>query len=104
MDRQIGTVGAPCQSGCGFITMNANHVKVLFSNDESLMPSFAVFKCAFCETTNSFPVTEDVVDALLDAGAKMMLFLPPGEMLEQHHGPPISEDDLVAFQRALESL
>lgn len=70
-------------------------------NDESR--TFYSFECPVCATHNERPLPDpDFVDALIAAGAVLVLWSVPLEVLEPHTGSALTVDDLIDFALELD--
>jgi hypothetical protein len=59
------------------------------------------FQCPTCRLRVCKPAAPHVVDTLVSAGVRPMIWDLPAELDEVKAGPPITHDDLLAFHFAL---
>jgi hypothetical protein len=60
-----------------------------------------VFCCPDCRDDVTKAAPRRVIDLLVANGVPVMTWDPPAEMLEAHHGPAISYDDVLEFHFAV---
>ncbi len=60
-----------------------------------------VFSCPACNDDVTKAAPRRVIDLLIANGVPMTTWDPPAELLEAHHGAPISCDDLLEFHFAV---
>lgn len=62
-----------------------------------------IFPCAVCGELKYKPADSSVIGILRGAGVLQRPWILPVKMSDRHNGPPINEDDLIAFGLALEA-
>jgi hypothetical protein len=85
---------------CGEVTLPACLVRLVLSN----VPERSVYswRCPRCGEFHEMVATKRALAILRDAGVLAEPWHIPQEALEPHTGPPLDDDDLIAFLRALE--
>ncbi|MDA8196939.1 MAG: hypothetical protein M0019_07025 [Actinomycetota bacterium] len=87
-------IKASCPS-CGDVELTLNDIKVMVcSTDGSASYNF---RCPGCRFRVAKPAEKAVVDILLSSGVTMSFWRLPLELEEEHHGEPISYDELMDF-------
>ena len=92
------TIKATCP-GCGEISLSADDI--LLRIGAATAGSSYGFDCPDCGDFVEKPADERVVRLLLSGGVMPVLEHVPAEALEQHDGPPINHDDILAFHELL---
>ncbi len=91
-------IKASC-STCGDVELTISELRVLVcSTDGTASYNFLCPSCAF---RVSKPADKAVVDILLASGVAMSFWRMPQELEEDHHGEPISYDELMDFHYQL---
>jgi hypothetical protein len=90
----VATIKASCPT-CGDVELTTRDVQVLLCSTTN-QGSYA-FRCPACRVAVSKPAEPRVVDVLVASGVRLSVWELPAEMREEHHGGPISYDDLLEF-------
>ena len=94
----MATVRASCPD-CGDVEMSIRQVKVEVCR--ATEASTYSFQCPTCRKRVCKPAAPHVVDTLVAAGVRPVVWDLPAELTETKMGPPISHDDVLAFHFAL---
>lgn len=92
------TIKATCPT-CGEVDLTAEDVLLRIGGNKA--SNTYGFSCPTCTDFVEKPADERIVRLLLSGGVMPVLIHIPAEALEQHDGPPISHDDLLAFHEIL---
>lgn len=92
------TIKATCPT-CGEVDLTAEDVLLRIGGNKT--SNTYGFSCPTCTDFVEKPADERIVRLLLSGGVMPVLIHIPAEALEQHDGPPISHDDLLAFHEIL---
>ncbi len=90
----VATIKASCPT-CGDVELTTRDVQVLLCSTTN-QGSYA-FRCPACRVAVSKPAEPRVVDVLVASGVRLSVWQLPAELEEEHHGDPISYDDLLEF-------
>lgn len=93
-------IKASCPS-CGDVELSPRQVRLVVCSIEER--SFYSFACSSCGDEVRKHAGEDVVALLRTGGVLPERWVIPAEVLEPHHGPALSTDDLLDFCLWLES-
>lgn len=93
------TIKATCP-GCGEVSLTAEDILLRIGSDPAA--NTYGFDCPDCGDFIRKPADERVVRLLLSGGVMPVMNHVPAEALENHDGPPISHDDLLAFHELLQ--
>jgi hypothetical protein len=95
----VAIVRATCPT-CGDIELNVTSVQVQLCINTTA--STYSFLCPDCRLIVNKDANETIVDSLTKAGARLLTWSLPDELLEPKVGPAICHDDLLEFHLALE--
>ena len=95
------TIKASCQS-CGDVELTPAQVRLVVCSVEAW--SFYAFDCTACREEVRKHASEDVIRLLTTGGVPAERWDVPSEVLEEHHGPVISWDEVLDFALAIEGL
>jgi ribosomal protein S27E len=86
--------------GCGPLVVPAAELRCELEADGAR--GICEVRCPGCSATLVVPAGPAAVATMRDGGAGRMTGCVPFELLEPHHGPPLSWDDLLDFKLALD--
>ncbi|MDH3754197.1 MAG: hypothetical protein OEU32_10035 [Acidimicrobiia bacterium] len=92
------TIRASCTT-CGDVELTVAdvEVRVCTTTDEGVYH----FDCPRCATEVAKPAEPRIIDLLVASGVHVTSWSIPAELLEEHHGEPITHDDLLDFHELL---
>jgi hypothetical protein len=93
-------IRATCPA-CGEVELTPPDVELRVHQVEA--HSFYAFECPACRRTVTKPADRRVVRLLTSGGVPAQPWNPPGEVLEPHHGPALTWDDLLDLHLELQS-
>lgn len=93
-------IKASCPT-CGDVELTLSDLRVLVCSTDG-QASYN-FRCPNCLFRVSKTAEKAVVDILLSSGVAMNFWRMPLELDENHHGEPISYDELIDFHYKLSS-
>jgi hypothetical protein len=85
---------------CGDVEMTVRDVRVMLCSTTN--EGSYTFRCPSCRLLASKPIDASVVDILVLAGVRIVVWAMPDELDEPHVGAPISYDDLLEFHFQLQ--
>jgi hypothetical protein len=88
------TIKASCPS-CGDVELTPQQVRLVVCSVKSW--SYYAFTCTTCLEEIRKPAGRDVVALLISGGVVAEPWSVPAEVLEEHHGPTLSYDDVLDF-------
>lgn len=87
---------------CGEVSLTPADIELWVCADAPDLSTYA-FRCPSCQDRVSKAAPDRVVSLLVSGGVPAQVWSLPLEVHEEHTGPAICEDDLLAFGLALES-
>jgi predicted RNA-binding Zn-ribbon protein involved in translation (DUF1610 family) len=96
----VPTVRATCPR-CGDVDLRTSQVQV-----QICLPTGAAtysLQCPMCGVMVNKPATDRVVEALSQAGVRVLYWELPAELAEPKLGPPITHDDVLSFHLDLDA-
>lgn len=97
--KLMATVRATCPD-CGDVELTTRDVTVRVCADDNT--GAYSFRCPSCDMTVLKAAEPHVVDLLVGAGVKVVVWSLPAELRERPAGSPFTHDDLLDFHRILE--
>ncbi len=82
---------------CGAV--HISHREIALTVVDGERASFYAFTCPRCRTRTVKPAAQDVITALVSGGVSPAALNPS----QRPTGPPLTEDDLIAFGREVEA-
>jgi hypothetical protein len=94
----MATIRASC-GDCGDVELTTADVQVrVCTHDNS---GTYAFRCPRCRMMVVKPAERRTIDLLVASGVSYSTWELPAELLEQHHGAPITHDELLDFHHLL---
>ncbi len=98
-ERAVAIIRTTCPT-CGDVEMTIRDVRVRLCSTTN-QGSYS-FRCPSCRLLVSKPIEPSVVDVLVLAGVRIVVWAMPAELDEPHVGEPVSYDDLLEFHFQLQ--
>ena len=98
-ETSVATIRASCPT-CGDVELTTSDVRVLLCSTTN--ESTYAFQCPSCRVAVTKEAESRVVDVLVASGVELSIWQMPAEMHEEHHGAPITYDDLLLFHFELQ--
>ncbi len=93
-------IKASCHD-CGDVELGIDQLRVRVCTADT--QGTYVFRCPTCQMSVSKPAEPRIIDLLVASGVQLIEWRLPAELFEEHHGAPISHDDLIDFHRLLQT-
>ena len=95
----MATIRASCTT-CGDVELTTADVRVRVCIDDDR--GEYLFRCPICRMTVVKGAEARTIDLLVASGVALDTWSLPAELHEEHHGDPITHDDLLDFHALLE--